>query len=119
MKSPLVPMILGVALIIGAVLINANLRGLQEGDVRDIGRLRLELDSTRAALRRATNAADSSRLSVSVADRKQRLEYREFHVPTRQETIDGWWGVTGAGSVLVVVGLGLIALGVVASRRGP
>ena len=118
MRSPLVPVILGVAVIVGAVLIDANLRGMQEGDVRDIGLLRQELDSTGAALARASTAADSTRLSASVADRTQRLQRREFHVPTRQETIDGFWGLTGAGTVMVIVGLGFIAIGAIAWRRG-
>lgn len=117
MTSPVVPVVLGLALVAGMIGINVQQRALQRDDVRDITALRLELDSVRAEFSRAASSADSSRLERSVTDRTARLGWREFHVPTRQESIDGWWSLTGPGTLLTVVGVILIALGVVAGRR--
>lgn len=118
MNSPAVPVLLGLALVAGAVGINLQQRALQRGDVRDITALRAELDSVRAELSRAAAGADSSRLARSVTDRTMRLEWREFHVPSRQEAIDGWWTLTGPGTILSLVGALLVTLGVVHARRG-
>jgi len=116
-KRPLVPALVGVALIAGAIAIQVQQRGIQEGDVRDVTRLRTELDSVRAALSLAASAADSAALAGSVADRTQMLQRREFHVPSRQAAIDGWWGLTGPGTALAVAGALLVALGAAARSR--
>jgi hypothetical protein len=117
MKSPIVPVLLGLAFIAGAIGINVQQRRIQEGDVRDIGKLRAELDSVSLRLSRASSAADSAVLGASVADRTQRLQWREFHVPSRQAAIDGWWSLTGPGTGLAVVGALLVGLGAVAGWR--
>lgn len=117
MNSPVVPVLLGLALVAGAVGINLQQRALQRDDVRDITALRAELDSVSAQLSRPASSADSSRLARSVTDRTARLGWREFHVPSRQEAIDGWWTLTGPGTILTIVGALLVTLGVVAARR--
>ena len=119
MNSPVVPVLLGLALVAGAVGINVQRRQVQRDDVRDITALRAELDSVGTELSRAASSADSSRLARSVADRTARLGYREFHVPSRQEAIDGWWTLTGPGTLLSIVGALLVTLGVVDARRRP
>lgn len=118
MNSPVVPVLLGLALVAGAVRINVQQRALQRDDVRDITALRAELDSVGAELSRAASSADSSRLARSVTDRTARLGWREFHVPSRQAAIDGWWTLTGPGTLLSIVGALLVTLGVLAARRG-
>lgn len=118
MNSPVVPVLLGLALVAGAVGIHVQQRALQRDDVRDITALRAELDSVGSELSRAASSTDSSRLARSVTDRTARLGWREFHVPSRQEAIDGWWTLTGPGTILTIVGALLVTLGVVAARRG-
>ena len=112
MKSALVPLILGLAFIAGAVVTNVQQREVQRADMRDIAGLRAELDSVHIALARASSGADSARLAKSVADRTYILGRREFHVPSRQEAIDGWWNLRGPGTLLCVVGALFIALAV-------
>lgn len=53
MKSSLVPLLLGLAFIAGAIATNSQQRTLQLNDVRDIDGLRAELDSAGSALARA------------------------------------------------------------------
>lgn len=116
MRSPLVPLLLGLACIAGAVAINVQQRVLQRDDVRDIAGLRAELDSVRSALARVKGSADSTRLSESVASRTYILQRREFHVPSRQASIDGWWTLTGPGTLLSAVGALLVGAAL-AGRR--
>jgi hypothetical protein len=117
MKSPLIPLALGVAFIAGAVLINVQQRGLQRDDVRDVAGLRTELDSVQAALKSATTGADSTSLSESISQRTYVLGRREFHIPSRQEAIDTWWSLTGPGVVLTFVGALFVVLAEVTRRR--
>ena len=117
MKSSLVPLLLGLAFITGAVAINLQQRALQRDDVRDIAGLREELDSVRFALARAKAKPDSIRLAESIAGRTYILGRREFHVPSRQEAIDGWWTLTGPGSALSAVGALFLAAAAASSRR--
>lgn len=119
MKSPLVPLLLGLAFIAGAIAIHGQQRALQRDDVRDIAALRVELDSARLALTlaRASANPDSGRLVESVAGRTYILGRREFHVPPRQEAIDGWWTLRGPGTALSAVGAILLVAAAVSSRR--
>ena len=117
MKSTFVPLLLGLAFIAGAIAIQVQQRALQAADVRDIRALVGELDSVRLALSRASVGSDSVRLAKSIAQRTYVLGFREFHVPTRQEAIDGWWTLTGPGTLFSVVGVLLIAATIAASRR--
>jgi hypothetical protein len=104
LKSPLVPLLLGLAFITGAVAMSVQQRALQRDDVRDIEGLRSELDSVRRALARAGTGTDSARLAESLSGRTYILGRREFHVPSRQAAIDGWWTLTGPGTALSAVG---------------
>lgn len=117
MKSPLVPMILGLAFIAGAVAIDMQQRALQRDDVRDIAGLRAQLDSVRAAHARAITRPDSVRLAEAIAGRMYSLGRREFHVPSRQAVIDGWWTLTGPGTALGVVGALFLVAAALAGRR--
>ncbi|MFN0099638.1 MAG: hypothetical protein ACKVS7_13255 [Gemmatimonadaceae bacterium] len=117
MKSPLVPLILGVVFIAGAVAMHVQQRAVQRDDVRDIAGLRAELDSVRAEHTRAGTRADSVRLAESIAGRKYILGRREFHVPSRQEAIDTWWALTGPGTALSAVGALFLAAALLAGRR--
>jgi hypothetical protein len=110
LKSPLIPLLLGLAFIGGAVAINVQQRALQRNDVSDIAGLRAELDSVRSALARASAAPDSVRLAESIAGRTYILGRREFHVPSRQEAIEGWWALTGPGTALSAVGALLLVV---------
>lgn len=117
MKSPVVPLLLGLALIAGAIAIQVQRRTLHTADVRDISRLVEELDSVRIALSRASVGSDSVRLAKSIVGRTYIIGRREFHVPTRQESIDEWWTLTGAGTLFSVVGVLLIAVAIADRRR--
>jgi hypothetical protein len=117
LRSPLVPLLIGLAIIGGAVAINVQQRALQRSDVRDIAGLRAELDSVRSALARASTSPDSLRLAESVAGRTYILGRREFHVPPRQESIDGWWTLTGQGTALSAVGALLLVVAALSGRR--
>lgn len=118
MKSPLVPLLLGLGFIAGAIAIDRQQRALQRGDVRDIAGLRVELDSVRSALARASTSSDSARLAESVSARTYILGRREFHVPSRQAAIDGWWALTGTGTLLTAVGALLVVAAALSGRRG-
>jgi hypothetical protein len=117
LKSPLVPLLLGLAFIAGAIAINVQQRALQRDDVRDIAGLRSELDSVRSALARVNDSADSVRLVESVAARTYILGRREFHVPSRQAAIDEWWTLTGPGTLLSAVGALLVVAAALSGRR--
>ncbi len=110
MKSPVIPLLLGLAFVGGAIAIHRQQQALQRADVRDIAGLRAELDSVRAAVARAPAGSDSARLLRSVAERTYILGRREFHVPSRQATIDRWWTLSGPGSASAVVGVLLLAI---------
>jgi hypothetical protein len=116
LKSPLIPLLRGLAFIGGAVAINVQQRALQRDDLRDIAGLRAELDSVRSALARATAAPDSVRLEESIAGRTYILGRREFHVPSRQEAIEGWWALTGPGTALSAVGALLLVAAAFSGR---
>lgn len=118
MKRQLVPFILGLVFIAGAIAINMQQRALQRDDIRDIAGLRAELDSVRAMHARASTAADSASLAETVARRTYLLGRREFHVAPRQEAIDGWWTLTGPGIAFSAVGVLFLAVAVVSGRRG-
>ncbi len=66
MQSPLIPLLLGLALIGGAVGIHRQQKAIQRADVRDIAGLRAELDSVRAAVARATAGPGSVLTLVGV-----------------------------------------------------
>lgn len=117
MRSPLVPLLLGLAFIAGAIAIQVQQRALQTADVHDIAELVAELDSVRFALSRASVGPDSLRLAKSVSERTHLLGRREFHVPSRQEAIDGWWTLTGPGTLFSVVGVLFIAAAAATNRR--
>ena len=117
LKSPLVPLLLGLAFIAGAVAIDVQQRALQRDEVRDIAALRVELDSVRSALAQASASADSVRLAGNVALRTYFLGRREYHVPPRQAAIDRWWTLTGAGTLICAVGALLVVVAAVAGRR--
>lgn len=110
MKSPVIPLLLGLAFLGGAIGIHRQQQALQRADVRDIAGLRAELDSVRAAIARAPAGPDSARLLRSVAERTYILGRREFHVPSRQESIDQWWTLSGPGPALAGVGVLLLAI---------
>jgi uncharacterized membrane protein len=117
LKKALVPLLIGLAIIGGAVAINVQQRSLQRSDVRDIAGLRAELDSVRSALARAATGPDSVRLAESIAGRTYMLGRREFHVPSRQESIDGWWTLTGPGTALSAVGALLLVVAALSNVR--
>jgi hypothetical protein len=110
LKSALIPFLLGVVLVGGAVAIHRQQQAIQRADLRDIAGLRAELASERAALTSAPAGSDSARLAPSVAARTYLLGRREFHVPSRQENIDRWWTLSGPGTMLTLVGGILLAL---------
>lgn len=117
MKSPLVPLTLGLAVVAGAVAINVQQRTLQRDDMREIAGLRAELDSVRAVHVQASNGTESGRLAESVARRKYLLEQREYHVASRQAAIDSWWTLTGTGTAWSAVGALLLAAAALVGRR--
>lgn len=102
MRSPLVPLILGAALLAGAVAGQRQQVALQREDVSGIEALRSRLDSVQRAAALAVGGPDSVRLAKEVAERKYYLARREFHVAPRQERIDAWWSVSGPGTLLAV-----------------
>lgn len=109
MRSPVVPLLLGLALLGGSVFINVSQRRLQEDDVRGLRSLRATLDSTRNELARATTAAESTSLARTIAERRYFLERREFHLPSRQAGIDAWWTLRGPGTWIALGGVLLMA----------
>ena len=112
----MVPLLLGLGFIAGAIAMNAQQRATQRADVRDIDALRVELDSVRAVLTRTSAGPEAVRLAESVSARTAMLGRREFHVPTRQESIDGWWSLTGVGTVLSAVGALFLLLAALSGR---
>ena len=82
----------------------------------DFHALRVELDSVRAVLTRTSAGPEAVRLAESVSARTAMLGRREFHVPTRQESIDGWWSLTGVGTVLSAVGALFLLLAALSGR---
>lgn len=118
LRSPVLLLIVGAALIAGAIVSRSVWMQSHEADLRGIATLRTRLDSTRAALAAATTAADSSRLVPEVAEREFYLNRRAFHTPLRQETLDAWWSLRGPGTLLATLGTFCLALaGILAVRR--
>lgn len=117
MTSPLMPLLLGVALIAGAITLNVQRARIHADDVRGVRALRAELDSVRALASAATSREDSTQLAGIVARRAAMLARREFHVPSRQEAIDGWWSHRGPGTLIAACGAGLVALSLLQFRR--
>ncbi len=116
MYRALVLLILGVVIVAGAIAGNVSQRRLRESRADDIRRLRLELDSTRAAMAVAPGATDSARLEASIGDRKRLLARREGHLGS-QPTVESWWPFSGTGTFAVTAGVALIALAAVLFRR--
>ena len=58
MKSSLIPLLLGLAFLGGAVGIHRQQQALQRADVRDVAALCAELDSVLEALTRASSGAE-------------------------------------------------------------
>jgi len=117
MRSGMLAITLGCASLLGVIGFNVVERRTQTDDVEGIRQLREVLDSTRAALARATTAADSASLTEQIQGRAWGIGRREYHVPPRQERLDGWWRATGPGSIGVVVGTLLVVGGVTSLRR--
>lgn len=111
------PLLLGVALMTGAVAIDDRRERLQASDLRDIEALRSQLDSVQGRLAAATSPEDSARFAASISMRTSLLARREFHVPSRQDAIDRWWDWNGAGTWLAACGAGLLLLALVTYRR--
>jgi TonB family protein len=117
MKSPLVPLLLGLTCVALAVAIDVQRQRIQASDVADVTALRAQLDSVKAVATAVTSPADSVRLATSVADRTRLLARREFHVPSRQAAIDGWWAWRGPGTLLMACGALLVLMAVITWRR--
>ena len=79
--------------------------------------MREDLDSTRAALARATTATDSTRLAERITGREYGISRREYHVPHRQARLDRWWQPTGPGTLTVAFGVALVLVGLALRRR--
>lgn len=116
MRSPLVLLILGIVIVVGTFVGNVRQRRLQDSRAADVRLLRLELDSTRAAMAAASGAADSARLSASISERTRLLARREGHQES-PATVGGWWTLTGSRTIVVTVGVALIALSAFLIRR--
>ena len=115
--GPLLSLVLGVLFIGGSVWRNISERRLQEHDVQSIAVLRHSLDSARATLAVMKTAADSARLSEQLRVSEYFIGRRAFHVPEQQESLDGWWALTGPGTISVAIGGALIVLGAAGFRR--
>lgn len=118
MRSPFVLLILGIAVVVGAVVGDVNSRRLQIGRAKDIRLLRTELDSTRGALAVATSAADSTRLAASVADRTRLVASREAHASGGASTATRPWSLSGPSAVFATAGVAVIALAIFLVVRG-
>ena len=113
---PLVPLLVGIALIVGAFVIIDIRRENHEADVRGVERLSAMLDSTRLALAAAGSGPDSARLAAEVKEREYYFGRRAYHLG-RQESIDAWWTVRGPGSWLVGIGALCLVIAAVTARR--
>lgn len=107
----------GCFVVLSSIALNVNDRHLLENDLVDIGRMRTILDSSRALQARATTAAESSTVRIQIEGREAGIARREFHVPLRQERVDGWWRAAGPGTLSVVFGAMLAIAGIGALRR--
>lgn len=114
---PLLALVLGLLLVGGTVWWNVGKRRLQAHDVQSIAQLRHSLDSARATLATMTTAADSARLAEQLRESEFWIEQRAFHVPSQQESLDGWWALTGPGTIAVTIGGALLVLGAAGLRR--
>lgn len=108
----------GCLVVLSAITMNVNDRHLLENDLIDIGRMRTILDSSRALRSRSTTAAESTAVGRQIESREAGIARREFHVPLRQERVDGWWRPVGLGTLSVVFGALLTIAGLGALRRG-
>lgn len=110
LRGPIIPLLLGVTLAALSVIVHLNLKHDAAKDLRGIAALRRTLDTTRVALASAANSTDSARIATQIAEREYYLGRREFHLPLRQATLDGWWRRTGPGTLLLAAGGVLIAI---------
>ena len=111
MRGPLVLLVLGVVVVVGAVVGDLRSRRTQLGRAEDIHLLRVELDSTRGALAVATTAADSARLTTSVAERTRLLGSRMAHASGGPPT-EGRWSLSGPSAVFGAAGVAILALAI-------
>ena len=117
MRSPLIPIILGLALVIGTISLDIYQRRSHEEDVRGIATLRDNLDSARLALAAATTGSDSARLTEEIRSREYFLSRRQYHVPQSQAALAGRWRLTGPRTILVAFGGLLVVAGLVVLRQ--
>jgi hypothetical protein len=112
MRGPLVLLVLGIAVVVGAVVGDLRSRALQLGRAEDIRLLRVELDSTRRALAVATTAADSARLTTSVAERTRLLGSRMVHASGGPSSTGNRWSLSGPSAVFGTAGVAILALAI-------
>lgn len=105
------------AIVLAVVAYRGNVKTLA-GDRRDVAGLERQLDSARAALRAATDSGAAARLREEIRTREYGLSRRAFHIPPREEAVRTWWRPTGTGGLASVLGIILLALGVIAVRSG-
>jgi hypothetical protein len=117
MRTPLIVVVLGFAVVAGTIALNRYQRGLQREEMRGIAALQAVLDSTRWALAAATTAPESTQLTEQIRARTEGIAQRQYHVPRRQAELDRWWQPTGPGTILVVLGTGLVIGGLLWFRR--
>ena len=118
MRTQIAFLLAGSAFIVGAFLLSGIRERGHAEDLGGIARLQVILDSTRGALAAATTATDSTRIAAEVKEREYYLGRRAFHVPLRQESIDAWWTLSGAGARFLILGaLCILAAGVLTIRR--
>ena len=117
MRSPLIPIILGLALVIGTISLDIYQRRSHEEDVRGIATLRDNLDSARLALAAATTGSDSARLTEEIRSREYFLSRRQYHVPQSQAALAGRWRLTGPRTILVAFAGLLVMAGLVVLRQ--
>lgn len=116
-RTAVVAVAFGAVALLGAIALDYNTRRIHHHDLRDIARMRANLDSLRSALARAATGPDSARLIEAVGAREEGIAVREFHVPLRQAQLDGWWQPTGPGTLAAAAGAILVLGGLAALRR--
>lgn len=116
-SSPLVPALLGVALIGIAVFASVSFRRTVEEDERGIAIMSGRLDSVRSELHLAATGADSARLVKEITERAYYLGQRTFHIPLQKERVAGFWWPTGPGTLLAGAGAFLLILAGILVRR--
>jgi hypothetical protein len=108
----------GAILILAPIAAYVNIGRTQQREIAGIARLRQLLDSTTAALTRATGASDSIRLLEEVRTRRWYLGRREYHLPFRAARLKTWWRLGGPPTLLVAAGV-LLAVGGIIVLRHP